>query len=494
MKVVGYWPSAQNLAMAARLMDGKSLNKLNNPQFASVTQWSNLSCSRGELLKTIQIYTQMMKNGMHPDNYTFPYVLKASAMMKNCHLGELIHGHSLKLGFLFDIFVGNTLIAMYSAFDNMAAAFSVFNEIPWQNVMSWTVLISGYAKMEDLDTARLMFDDAPVKDRGVWGSMISGYVQNNCFKEGLQMFRLMQSTGIEPDEAIFVSILCACAHLGALDIGIWIHKYLDRSKLALSLRLGTALIEMYARCGCLDSAQKVFYRMPHRDSICWNVMISGFAMHGDGESALKLFFEMEKTGIQPDDITFISIFTACSYSGMAYEGLRVLNSMCSVYNIEPKIEHFACIVDFLGRAGLLEEAKEIIQRIPNAGRPFEEAVSWRALLSACCSHEQIQLAEVAAERLLQLERHSGVYVLLSNTYSVAGKHDCARRMRKIMRRRGIDKTPGCSSVEINGVVHEFVAGKKMCPQMEEMHRLLEIMNKHLDYSGCNPNLFQVDGT
>ncbi|XP_059648794.1 pentatricopeptide repeat-containing protein At2g20540-like [Cornus florida] len=449
---------------------------------------------KGELIKTIEVYAQMLRNEMYPDNYTLPYVLRACAIMRNCHLGESIHGHSLKLGFLFDVFVGNTLIAMYSAFDNMVAARHVFNEIPRQNVMSWTLLISGYAKQGDVDSARLMFDEAPVKDRGIWGSMISGYVQNNCFKEGLQLFRLMQTAGIEPDEAIFVSILSACAHLGALDIGIWIHRYLDQYGLPLSVRLGTALIDMYAKCGHLDLAEKVFDKMPQRDTICWNAMLSGLAMHGDGERALKLFSEMEACGIQPDDITFIAIFTACSYSGLAYEGLRVLNRMCNEHTIEPKSEHYGCIVDFLGRAGLLEEAKDIIQRTPNLRSPSEEAISWRALLSACCSQGQIPLAEVAAERLLQLERHSGVYILLSNVYFTAGQFDRARRMRKMMRRGGIDKTPGCSSIEISGTVHEFVAGEKTHPQMEEVHTLLGMMNKQPDYSGRNPILFQVDAT
>ncbi|GMP43441.1 hypothetical protein CsSME_00012800 [Camellia sinensis var. sinensis] len=443
---------------------------------------------KGELLNTIQIYTHMLRNGMCPDNYTLPYVLKACANMKSFHLGESIHGHCLKLGFLFDTFVGNSLIVMYSAFNDMNAARCVFAEVPGHDVVSSTALISGYAKAGDVDSARLLFDEAPVKDRGVWGSMISGYVQNCCFKEGLQMFRLMQFTGIEPDEAIFVSILCACAHLGALAIGIWVHRYLDIVKLPLSVRLGTGLIDMYAKCGYLDLAEEVFYEMPQRDTICWNAMISAWAMHGDGERALQLFSEMEKARIKPDDVSFIAIFTACSYSGMAYEGLKVFSRMCNVYNIEPKSEHYGCIIDFLGRAGLLEEAKEIIKRMPISSSHSEEAVAWRALMSASCRHGNIHLAEIAADRLVQLERHSGVYVLLSNLYSTAGKHDSARKMRKMMKSRGIEKTPGCSSVDVNGVVHEFIAGEKTHPQMEDVHSLLETMYKHLGYLPFNLNL------
>ncbi|KAH7858176.1 hypothetical protein Vadar_020906 [Vaccinium darrowii] len=441
-----------------------------------------------EPIKTMEIYTHMLRVGMVPDNYTLPYVLKASANMRSCHLGELIHGHCLKLGFLADTFVSNSLIVMYSAFDDMNAARVVFDEVPWHSVVSWTVLISGYAKVGDVDSARLMFDEAPLKDRGIWSAMISGYVQNSCFKEGLHMFRLMQLTGIEPDEAVFTSILCACANLGSLETGIWIHRYLDRVKFPRTVKLGTALIDMYAKCGYLDLAEKVFDEMPQRDTVCWNAMISGWAMHGDGYRALQLFSEMEKAGIRPDDVTFIAIFSACSYSGMAYEGLRLFSRMCNVYNIEPKSEHYGCIIDFLGRTGLIEEAKEIIERMPNSTSPSEEAVVWRALMSAACSHGNIRLAEVAAEKLLKLERHSGAYVLLSNLYSTAGKHENVRQIRKMMKTRGIDKTPGCSSVEINGNGKEFIAGESTHPEMGNVHGILESMNRHLDCLECHLNL------
>ncbi|CBI27276.3 unnamed protein product, partial [Vitis vinifera] len=234
---------------------------------------------KGKLINTIQIYSQMLENGLYPDNYTLPYVLKACAGLQSCHLGESAHGQSVKLGFWFDIFVGNTLIAMYSSFGNVRAARCIFDEMPWHTAVSWTVMISGYAK-------------------------------NNCFKEGLQMFRLMQSTGLEPDEAILVSILCACAHLGAMEIGVWVHRYLDQLGHPLSVRLSTGLIDMYAKCGSLDIAKKLFDGMSQRDTICWNAMISGMAMNGDGDNALRLFSEMEKAGVKPDDITFIAIFTA----------------------------------------------------------------------------------------------------------------------------------------------------------------------------------------
>ncbi|KAK6931309.1 Pentatricopeptide repeat [Dillenia turbinata] len=438
---------------------------------------------KGEHVPTISVYINMLRNGMFPDNYTLPYVLKACANLKSDFLGKALHGQCLKLGFVTDVYVGNTLIWMYALFGNMEVARDMFDESPSKSSVLWTVMISGYAKIGDVDNARLFFDDAPVKDIEVWGSMISAYVQNNCFKEGLHMFRLLQSTELELDEAIFVSALCACANLGALDIGVWIHRYIEHGHLSMSMRLGTALIDMYAKCGNLGVAKALFGKILQKDVVCWNVMISGLAMNGDGVGTLQLFSEMEKTGIVPDDITFVGIFAACSYSGMANEGLEMLDKMCSKYLIEPKREHYSCIIDILGRAGLLEKAMEIIQRLPNSRSPSSEAIAWRALMSACCDHGEAKLAEAAAERLFELERHSGAYVLLSNLYSAAGKYDDARRIRRVMRNREVDKTPGCSSIEINGSVHEFVAGEQTHPNMDKVHSILKQMTRNLDFSG-----------
>ncbi|XP_058777372.1 pentatricopeptide repeat-containing protein At2g20540-like [Vicia villosa] len=433
----------------------------------------------------LHVFVKMLQNGLRPDNYTIPYVLKVCVGLQDLSLGEMIHGYGSKLGLVFDIFVGNSLMMMYCVFGDVVAARYVFDEIPCLSAVSWSVMISGYAKVGDVDSARLFFDEAPEKDKGIWGAMISGYVQNSCFKESLYLFRLMQLTDIVADESIFVSVLSACAHLGALDVGVWVHRHCNRSKLVpLSVRLSTSLLDMYAKCGDLESAKRLFNSMQERDIVCWNAMISGLAMHGDGKGAIKLFYDMEKFGMKPDDITFIAVFTACSYSGMAHEGLKLLDRMLSVYNIEPKSEHYGCLVDLLSRAGLFEEAMVIIRKITNSMNGSEETLAWRAFLSACCNHGETQLAELAAEKVLHLDKHihSGVYVLLSNLYATSGKHSDARRVRDMMKIKGANKTPGCSSVEIDGAVSEFIAGEKTHPLMEEIHTVLEKMHMQLDYN------------
>ncbi|KAL0385976.1 UNVERIFIED_CONTAM: Pentatricopeptide repeat-containing protein [Sesamum radiatum] len=463
----------------------KIFQHIENPTICICNTMIKAFLLQDENFRAMEVYKLMLRYGMCPDNYTLPYVLKACANMKSLDLGRSVHGHGVKLGFVFDNFVGNSLIVMYSAVGEMGAARCAFDEISWRCVVSWTVLISGYAKKGEVHSARMVFDEAPVKDRGIWGAMISGYVQNNCFKEGLRLFRLMQLSGIKPDEASFVSILCACAHLGSLEIGKWIHRYVEKHKMPVTVKLGTALIDMYSKCGCLDLAEKVFDKMPHRDVICWNTMISGYAMNGNGEMALRLFDEMQKSRVRPDNVTFISLFTACSYSDMAHEGLHLLYIMCNVYNIEPKSEHYGCIVDLLTRARLIEEANAILQKMPISSSSSEEAIAWRALLSAACSHGQVNMAEAAAERIMALERHSGAYVLLANAYTAAGRHSEARRIRNVMKNRGVEKTPGCSSIEINGIVHEFIAGEKTHSEMDEIQQLLEVIKKQLDTLQCN---------
>ncbi|RAL40123.1 hypothetical protein DM860_008263 [Cuscuta australis] len=470
-RLLAFFSSPHNLGTRRRRTGSISyaweiFEKIQEPTVCIVNTMIKAFFLSNELTRTLGMYKHMLQIGMCPDNYTFPYLLKACSDMESYSLGSSIHGQCLKFGFLADTYVGNSLISMYSELGVMKDARYVFDEMPSHCVVAWTVLISGYSRTGDVFEARLVFDESPVKDRGVWGSMISGYVQNNCFKEGLQMFRVMQMTGVQPDEMILVSILSACAQLGSLENGKWVQRYLEKLGMAMTVRLGTALVDMYAKCGRLDFARELFDKMPVRDVICWNAMISGFAMNGRGEEAMALFQEMQNSGTRPDDITLISLLTACTTCpGMASEGLKLLSVMCNTYNIQPKGEHYACLIHLISKEGFLEEARNLVQSAHTEDEEEDgSVVAWRALLSGCVDHGEVCLAEAAAEKVFRLERHDGAYVLLSNLYAAAGKHDGAKRVRKMMRKKKelIDKkTPGCSSVEINGVVHEFVAGENL---------------------------------
>ncbi|KAK4766762.1 hypothetical protein SAY87_008404 [Trapa incisa] len=432
----------------------------------------------------LHVYARMLSDAIRPDHYTFPCLLKACAKLRPRALGESVHGQGVKLGVEGNVFVGNAMMAMYTALGGESGdARKVFDEMPTRDAVSWTLAISGSAKDGDVESGRALFDQAPIKDRGVWGAMISGYVQNNCFKEGLHFFRLMQLDGpyIEPDEALLVSVLCACANLGAVETGIWVHRFVEQRRIRPTARLWTGLIDMYAKCGCLELARRAFVEVPEKDIVCWNAMISGLAMNGDGSSAVNLFFEMEKEGIVPDHVTLISVLNACAHSGMAQEGLAILLKWHRDCGVELRGGHLGCLVELFGQAGLLEEAKKILL----LNECLEEnGVAWRALMNACCSHGDLRVGEVAARRLLQIGGGDrGTYILLSNFYAAKGKQEEARRMRMKMMRGGAvhNKTPGCSSIQIAGVGFEFVAGEKTHPWMEEIHALLKHLNQHSDY-------------
>ncbi|KAL4186078.1 hypothetical protein AMTRI_Chr09g12420 [Amborella trichopoda] len=449
--------------------------------------------NNGALRETMKIYHRMLQANVIPDNYTLPYVLKACAHMCDHEFGVEAHDNALKLGFGSDPYVANTLILMYMACGRADSAIKVFNCSPTKTLVSWTVMVSGYAKQGDVHSARSMFEGAPVRDLKLWGAMVACYAQNNCSKEALQLFRLMQAEGIKPDEAILGSVLTACAQLGALDLGRWVHKYANiHWGMDLSIKLSTALVDMYAKCGSLKESKQLFDKMSQRDVVSWNVMIGGLAMHGDGYGAFALFTKMQQMGFSPNDLTFIALFTACSHSGLVEEGRELFEKMSIVYGIKPQHEHYACVVDFLSRAGRFQEAEEMLKRMHGP----EEAIAWRAMLSASRNHRDIGFSELARNHLLQLEPHSGVYSLLSNIYAAAGKWYLSGKTMTMMKENGVSKTPGSSSIEVNGFVHEFVAGERKHPLAKEIRKMWGEINRQLRLEGYKPDIsgsaFDVD--
>ncbi|XP_031495425.1 pentatricopeptide repeat-containing protein At5g06540-like [Nymphaea colorata] len=466
------------------------VSQMDNPMVCQFNSKIKSLVSMHAYEDALKVYGSMLREGLQPDNYTFPCILKAIVGLQDQVLGQKIHAQVVKLGLGVDIYTCNTLIVMYASFNGWTEqARQLFDEMPRRSTVSWTVMITGYSKVGEVHAARLIFDEANGKDVVLWGAMISCYVHNSCFKEALQLFRSMQESGTEPDEAVLVSVLVACAHLGALDLGRWIHGYVGRKGMKLSIRLGTALLDMYGKCGSLDASQRVFEDMPQRDVVCWNSMIMALAVHGDADGALKLFARMEEYVLRPDDITFVAVLTACSHGGLVDEGRRQFERMSRIYGIQHKTEHYTCMVDVLSRAGFVDEARKLLQSIPvcNTG----EALAWRALLSASWHYRNVESAEFAAERLLQLEPHSGVYSLLSNIYAATGKFDESQKIKKLMKERGVQKTPGCSSIVLDGFVHEFVAGEKAHPEIEEIYTKWEDIKKELMVFGYKADVSSV---
>lgn len=291
--------------------------------------------------------------------------------------------------------------------------------------------------------------------------------------EAITMFRRMQLEEVEPDEIAMLAALSACAHLGALELGEWIHNYIDKHGLSKIVPLNNALIDMYAKCGKIEKALEVFKNMEHKSVITWTSMIDGLALHGLGREALEMFSCMERNRIKPNEITFVAILSACCHVGLVEMGRWYFKCMGTKYGIKPKIQHYGCMIDLLGRAGFLQEAQELVR-----GMPFEaNAPIWGSLLAAARIHGDAELGKQALQHLIKVEPHnSGNYTLLSNIYATQSKWNEAGMVRKVMRDTGVKKMPGGSCIEVNNRVHEFVAGDKLHPQSERIFEVLCKLN------------------
>ncbi|KAK2965114.1 hypothetical protein RJ640_005277 [Escallonia rubra] len=416
-------------------------------------------------------------NLISPDDYTFTFVITScSSNPTLIKYGKNVHGMVVKSGCNSDIHVGNSLVSLYGSFSRMVDAQKVFGEMPQRDIFTWTSLLRGFATCGEMVVAREWFCKMPQRNDVSWAVMIAGYVGHELYNDALKCFHWMLTDGnAKPNEAVLVSVLSACAHLGALDQGKWIHIYIERSGMAQSSNISTALIDMYAKCGQIDCAKQVFNGTGKRDLLTWTSMISGFSMHGLGREALELFARMLAEGIKPDNVTLIGVLNACSHSGRVEEGLSIFYEMEHSWGIAPKLEHYGCLIDLLSRSGRLESAFESVKSMPI--KP--DAVLWRALLSACRVHGNIGLGERIISHITQLDPGSGGgYVLLSNLYASLGQWDSVNKVRKGMNHREPGSYPGCSYIEIDGVVHEFLAADRLHPRIVEInYKLNEVMKR-----------------
>jgi pentatricopeptide repeat protein len=280
------------------------------------------------------------------------------------------------------------------------------------------------------------------------------------------------------------SVLSACARLSALKHGKEIHHYIIRFWFESHVFVGSALIDMYSKCGSIEVARHLFDKLSERNIVSWNAMIAGYAMHGHGEDALSLFHQMQQADIDPDHITFIALLSACSHAGLIDEGWHYFISMSREYHITPKVGHYSCMVDLLGRAGRLDEAREFIDKMP-----FEpNADVWGALLGACRIHSNIELGKFVAERLFELQpENPGFYVVMSNIYAAAGRWEDVEKVRTMMKDRGLKRRPGCSWIEVKDKVHAFNVGDKSHPQSEEIYAMLDHLGGQMKKFGYVPD-------
>ena len=475
-------------------------------------------------VESLILYSYMLSCLNYSNGFEFsvPSVLKACGKLLAFDEGRQIHGQVLKTHLWFDPFVGNSMLRMYIDFGEIDLARRVFDRIPNRDAVSWNSMIAGYLKAGEIELASVLFDEMPErdvvscnamidgygkcarcdlaekifetmgdKDVVTWTSMISAYAQNGHPMKALDLFRVMLSLGLKPDGPAIVSVLSAISDLGFVAEGKWLHAYLSMNKMeSSSVFIGSALIDMYSKCGFIENAYVVFRSISHRRNIGdWNSMISGLAIHGLGREAIDIFVDMESMDIEPNEITFLGLLSACSHGGLVEEGQFYFEAMQEKYKIAPRIQHYGCMIDLFGRAGHLKDALRVVHDMP-----FEvDVLAWKAILSASLKHGDVEIGRSAALRAIELAPDdSSSYVLLSNIYAKAGRWDDVASIRLMMKQRRVKKIAGCSSMLVNGKVYEFLVGKELEKSCRS-HVLAKIDEavSRLKMEGYKPDLSQI---
>ncbi|XP_047960412.1 pentatricopeptide repeat-containing protein At1g59720, chloroplastic/mitochondrial [Salvia hispanica] len=413
--------------------------------------------------RAFSVFQQLLEQeSLLPDKHTFPFVLKACAFLFDLRQGKQAHAQALKRGFASDVYVSNSLIHFYASCGLQEDASKVFDKMPERSLVSWNAIIDALVLAGDFDEALRMF-----------AKMIPSF---------------------EPDGYTVQSVIDACAGLGALSMGMWLHAYvLNKCVIepSFDVLVNNSLIEMYYKCGSMRMALQVLESMHSRDVNSWNAAILGLAAHGEAERVFEHFDRMiNEDNLRPNSITFVGVLSACNHRGLVNEGRRYFDLMANKYNVEPVLQHYGCLIDLLARRGRIDEALDIVSSMPV--KPDD--VIWRSLLDASCKQgEGIDLSQEMAKRLMEGDggESSGAYVLLSRVFASANRWDEVGLIRKLMMDKGVDKEPGCSSVEVDGVVHEFFAGDTTHPCSREIYQFLKWIEERVKMAGYVHDLSQA---
>ncbi|XP_004304748.1 PREDICTED: pentatricopeptide repeat-containing protein At3g04750, mitochondrial-like [Fragaria vesca subsp. vesca] len=419
--------------------------------------------------EALQLFYKMMDLGLKPDDFTILGLLMSCGGIGDARLGMSVHAWiERRETITSNLILVNALLDMYVKFNKLETAQNIFNALEEKDIVSWNTMTAGYAKVGNLELAHNFFKQMPRRDLVSWNSLISGYAKRGEYDMVIKVFHNMVTENVRPDNITLVNLVSAAAEIGALDKGKWMHGLILRMQMKIDAFLGSALIDMYCKAGSLERAFLVFRELTEKDVTVWTTLITGFAFHGHGRKGLDLFSEMQRF-LLPNGVTIVAVLTGCSHSGLVEEGLSIFNSMKKKFDIDPGIEHYGCLVDLFCRSGRLVEAKDVIENMPI--QPSRSI--WGAMLSACRVHGNMELAEIASTELLKLEpEKEGGYILLSNIYAACGRWSSSDKIREIMETKGVKKTAGCSSVVVDGVIHDFVAADKRHPRWEDIFHIL----------------------
>lgn len=390
----------------------------------------------------------MLHLGVRPDDRIFPSGTKACAVLSRCDIGRSLHCFALKTGFDVDVFVGSSVVDMY-------------------------------AKCGDIRDARKAFDGMPDRNVVSWSGMIYGYTQLGEDEEALTLFKQALWEDLDVNDFTFSSVVRVCGNSTLLELGRQIHGLCLKMSYDSSSFVGSSLVSMYSKCGVIEGAYQVFDEIPVKNLGMWNAMLIACAQHTHTNKTFDLFKQMDSVRMKPNFITFLCVLYACSHAGLVEEGKHYFQLM-KVYGIEPTDQHYASMVDLLGRAGKLQDAVSVINEMHI--KPTESV--WGALLTGCRIHGDTELAAYAADRVFELGPvSSGMHVLLSNAYAAAGRYEEAAKARKMLRDRGVKKETGLSWIEEGNRVHKFAAGDRSHAKSREIYQKLEELGDEMERAG-----------
>ncbi|XP_058722729.1 pentatricopeptide repeat-containing protein At1g53600, mitochondrial [Vicia villosa] len=456
------------------------------------------------------LFLDMRREGVvEVNSTTMTIMIKGCGNCGGVKEGMQIHGLVSRLGFEFDGVLSNSIITMYSLFgctdmskkmfcaiankelvawnslisgyvhnNEVDAAYGVFERMPEKDLISWTAMIRGFAMDGRIEKAIELFNMLKEKDDFVWTVIISGFVSNEEYEEALRWYVRMNREGCRPNPVTISSVFASSAALVALNEGLQIHSHVLKMNLEHDLSIQNSLISFYAKCGNVTDAYKIFIDVDEPNVVSYNSLINGFAQNGFGEEALNMYKRMQSEGLEPNRVTFLAVLSACTHAGLIEEGRNLFNTMKSRYRIEPEADHYACMVDLLGRAGLLDEAFNLIRSMPL--KPHSGV--WGALLAASKAHLRLDLAKLAAQHITELEPANATpYVVLSNMYSASGQKIEGELVRKSKDLKGIKKSPGCSWISIKDKVHLFLAGDQSHMNIEEIKAIILTIDKGMQW-------------
>lgn len=490
--------SSWNVMISLHMKSGRvdlALAQFEQMEVRDIVSWNSMiaGCNQhGFDLEALEIFSNLLKNSsLRPDKFTLASALSACANLEKLDPGEQIHGYIIRTEFGTSGAVGNALISMYAKSGGVEIARKIVEQSGSSDldIIAFTSLLDGYVKLGNMNPARKIFDSLRDRDVVAWTAMIVGYVQNGLNNDALKLFRSMVTEGPKPNSHTLAAMLSVSSSLASLYHGKQIHASAIRTWEVLSVSVSNALITMYAKSGSLNNAKQVFNLVrQNRDTVSWTSMIIALAQHGHGEEAIELFEQMLAYGMKPDHITYVGVLSACTHVGLVEQGRRYYNLMQDIHKIEPTLSHYACMIDLFGRAGLLQEAHDFIKSMPIE----PDVISWGSLLSSCKVHKNVELAKIAAERLLLIEPdNSGAYSALANLYSACRRWEDAAKIRKSMKDRGVKKDQGFSWLQIQNKVHVFGVEDGLHPQKDAIYDMMEKIWKEIKKMGFIPDTESV---